>query len=193
MMSKISAWILRWFGWRLVSHNERLPRKCIVAVVPHTSNWDFPLGLLVRSAMREPIGFVAKDSLFRGPLGPVMRWMGGHPVDRSKKSNFVEAVADIFRREDEFLLSIAPEGTRKRVEQLRTGFYYIAKAAGVPLILCRFDWGNHIVEFSAPFWPTEDKERDFAFIYAYFRGVKGYHPKHSFLQEEPRAGVRSEE
>lgn len=182
MSSRISRWILKLFGFRVVLQAP-LPDKCVIPVVPHTSNWDFPLGLLVRSAIEKQIHFVGKDSLFRGPFGAIFRALGGYPVDRSRRNRFVDAVADIFRREPVFRLSVAPEGTRKRVETLKTGFYYISIAAGVPIVMCRFDYGQRLVEFSKPFYPTDDREADLAFIYDHFRGVRGFRPEYSFQYE----------
>ncbi len=124
--------------------------------------------------------FVGKASLFRPPFGWYFRWMGGHPVDRSKSNNFVEAVAQIFDEQEEFRLALAPEGTRKKVEKLKTGFYYIAKTASVPIVLVAFDHARKEVKFSAPIHPTDDMEYDFLAIHSFFRGVKGRVPEYSF-------------
>lgn len=158
----------------------RLPEKCVIAVVPHTSNWDFPIGLCIRVLMDEKIHFVAKDSLFRWPLGKIFRKLGGVPVDRSQRNNFVQAVAEIFSQRKRFRLTVAPEGTRSKVDKLKSGFYYIAIEAGVPIILCAFDWGKGEVRFDQPFTPTGDKEADFEYIYKFFEGATGYNPKKSF-------------
>jgi 1-acyl-sn-glycerol-3-phosphate acyltransferase len=179
MPQPFSKWILQQLGWRII-HPDPMPRQYIVAVVPHTSNWDFPLGLLVRSAMGEDIKFIGKSSLFRWPFGGLFRWLGGYPVDRSRRTNFTEAVAEIFQREPDFRIAIAPEGTRSKVDKLKTGFYYIAKEAGVPLILCAFDYGKKEVRFGEPFYPTDDAEADFAFIHDYWKGVRGRNVARSF-------------
>ena len=163
-----------------------LPDKCVVAVVPHTSNWDFPIGLCVRALMDEKIHFVGKDSLFRWPLGPILTRLGGVPVDRSKNNNFVQAVADIFRRRKQFRLSLAPEGTRSRVDTLKSGFYYIAIEAEVPIVLCAFDWGKGEVRFDQPFTPTDDKEADFEYFYDFFDGAVGFKPENSFIRPSKR-------
>jgi 1-acyl-sn-glycerol-3-phosphate acyltransferase len=179
MKQTISQRLLDAWGFQ-VEVPVPLPKKCVVPVVPHTSNWDFPLGLLVRAAIDTDIHFVGKDSLFKGPLGPIMRSLGGHPVDRSKRNNFVSSVVDLFNEVDELRLCLAPEGTRKRVDKLKTGFYWIARGAEVPLILCRFDWAKRLVSFSPPFYPTADAEADLAYINDYFAGIRGFHAKHSF-------------
>lgn len=179
-MATISKFILNVLGWRLDLQPKPWPRKYIIIVIPHTSNWDFPLGLLVRAAMQEEIGYVGKDSLFKSPFGFLFRWLGGIPVDRSKRNKFVDAVVDKFDGEEEMKICIAPEGTRKRVEKLKTGFYYIAKGANVPIILCKFDYGEKVIGTAAPFYPTDSMEADFAVIYDYFNGVKGKNPEHGF-------------
>lgn len=190
MFPDLSARILALFGWRIKLSERPFPEKYIVIVIPHTSNWDFPLGVLVRSAIREDIKFVAKDSLFRWPVAGIFRALGGVPVDRSKRSKFVEGVVEIFQQRETFKLCIAPEGTRSRVEQLKTGFYYISLGANVPLVLCRFDWATKVVEFGEPWMPSGDKEADFAHIYDYFRGTIGKIPENSFLYNETVDGKR---
>lgn len=185
MWSTLYRFILGLFGWKVITQGE-LPKQYIIAVVPHTSNWDFPIGILTRTIMHQDIKFVAKESLFRPPFGGIFRWLGGYPVDRSKSNRYVDNVVDIFRKEDEFKLCIAPEGTRSKVEKLKTGFYYIAKGAGVPILLCKFDYATREVVVSEPFWPTEDAEADFAFINDFFRGTRGKNPELSFLYEEEK-------
>ncbi|MCB0550838.1 MAG: 1-acyl-sn-glycerol-3-phosphate acyltransferase [Phaeodactylibacter sp.] len=181
MFRVISNFLLRTMGWEIITEYEELPRKCVIIAVPHTSNLDFPIGLMVRSVLGFDAKYVGKDSLFKNPiLGAIMRWLGGYPVDRSKRSNFVDAVVDIFDSKEDFIITIAPEGTRKKVDKLKTGFYYIALGAKVPIIMVKFDWEHKEIVFSKPFHPTGDAEADFAFITSYFRGVKGRNPEKSF-------------
>ncbi|MCO6478024.1 MAG: lysophospholipid acyltransferase family protein [Phaeodactylibacter sp.] len=181
MFRAISRFLLKALGWKIVTEFDELPKKYVIIAIPHTSNWDFPIGIMVRSVLGFDAKYVGKDSLFKIPiLGPVMRWLGGYPVDRSKSNNFVDAVVDIFNSKEEFAITIAPEGTRKKVDKLKTGFYYIALGAGVPIIMVKFDWANKTITFSPPFFPTGDKEADFEFITEYFRGVKGRNPENSF-------------
>jgi 1-acyl-sn-glycerol-3-phosphate acyltransferase len=186
MFSQLSKFILWLFGWKISSKYPVHINKAVVIVIPHTSSWDFPLGLLVRSAIAIDIKFVGKSSLFKPPFGWLFRWLGGYPVDRSKSHNYVQAMVDIFNKEPEFRVVLAPEGTRKRVEKLKTGFYYIAKGAGVPIILCKFDFGNKEVAFSEPFWTTDDTESDFAKIDDYFRDVKGKNPVLGYLYDSKK-------
>lgn len=169
-------------GWTIEGHFPRrkdIP-KYVVASAPHTSSWDLLLGLATRSIDRADfIGFVGKKELFRFPLGPILRWLGAYPIDRSKSSNYVDAVVDIFDRRESFAICIAPEGTRKRVNKLRTGFYWIARKAGVPIVLTALDYGNRVLRISDPIYPTNDAEADIEQITAFFRGVKGKNPERS--------------
>ncbi|MEM1215121.1 MAG: 1-acyl-sn-glycerol-3-phosphate acyltransferase [Bacteroidota bacterium] len=165
---------------------EPLPAKCVVPVLHHTSNWDFPVGLSIRPIIETDIHYVGKDSLFRWPYGKLFSALGGVPVDRSKSNNFVDAVAAVFPRREVFRLCLAPEGTRSKVDHLKTGFYYIALQAKVPLVYCAFDWGHGEIRFSAPYWPTGDKEQDFEHFYDYFRGTEGYHPELDFDIPPPK-------
>lgn len=178
-MRAVSKFILcRLLGWHFRGRFPDLDR-CVVAVAPHTSWVDFPLGLLVRSTIGIRINYVGKKSLFRPPFGWLFRWTGGAPVDRSKKSDTVQAVADIFRQRKVFRLALAPEGTRKKVDRWRSGFYYIAVAAGVPIVLVAFDYGKKEIAISEPYWPSGDFERDYPEYRKFFVGVKGYIPEYS--------------
>lgn len=180
MPGKISRFILSLVGWEVVIEEKPLPPKFVAAVVPHTSNWDFPLGLLTRNILGVAIKYVAKDSLFKPPFGFLFYWLGGYPVDRSKRQHFVDSVVDIFNEKEKFAIVLAPEGTRKKVNQLKTGFYFIAKKAKVPILLVKFDYGNKKVVVGKPFFPSSDVNADFEYINAYFRGVKGKRPDRSF-------------
>lgn len=166
---------------RVVDHNRgNWPAKCVVPTGPHTTNRDFPFGIWARAEIKQYIRFVAKSSLFWFPLGPILKALGGVPVYRQKRMNFTQSVAQIFRQRETFRLCIAMEGTRKKVDRFKTGFYWIAREAGVPLILCRFNFGDGIIEFSKPFYPTDDVRADFDFIYRHFDGIKGLKPENSF-------------
>lgn len=181
MKRRIAQWVLDYLG---VSYklDAPLPPKCIVVVVPHTSNWDFPLGVSVRTLINEEIVFIAKRSLFYWPYGFIFRWLGGMPVDRSKSNNFVQSVAEMYQKRDNFKTVISPEGTRTKVDKLKSGFYYIAKTAQIPIVLCAFDWENKEVRFDQPYYTTDDKEKDFEYIYDFFDGIKGFTPENSFTR-----------
>lgn len=177
MFSWISTRILDLLGWKITGHYPGEIKKFIIIVMPHTSNWDFPLGILLRSRFKADIKFLGKKELFRPPLGGLFRWLGGYPVDRSRKGRLVDEVADIFSREETFALTIAPEGTRRKVDKLKTGFYYIALKAGVPIVMIQFDYRRREVLIREPFYPTGNKEADFAVILDFFKSASGKHPE----------------
>ncbi|MFS4417632.1 1-acyl-sn-glycerol-3-phosphate acyltransferase [Maribacter sp. 2307ULW6-5] len=160
-------------GWRVNGEFPSHLKKFVIIVVPHTSWWDFLLGLLIRKVWNEEINYVGKKSLFDSPFGWFFRWMGGAPIDRSKSSDTVGATAKVFKQREKFRLTIAPEGTRKKVERWKTGFYYIAKTAQVPIVLIAFDFGKKEIKVSEPQNPTEDIAADFARYEAFFEGVQG--------------------
>lgn len=172
-MHKIAKFIYyKILGWKSVGTFPDVD-KCVVAVVPHTSWIDFFLGILIRKVWNEEINYVGKKSLFARPFGWFFRWTGGAPVDRSKKNNVVSATAEVFKRRNKFRLTLAPEGTRKKVEKWKTGFYYIAIEAKVPIVLVAFDFGKKQVKVSQPYIPTGDKKEDFKSYELFFKGVKG--------------------
>jgi 1-acyl-sn-glycerol-3-phosphate acyltransferase len=154
-------------GWRIRGGFPDVPRAVLI-VAPHSSNWDFPIGAFVKLALRLGGRFVGKHTLFAGPLGPLMRWLGGIPVDRRAASGFVGGAAEALRNADRMIIVIAPEGTRKRAPW-KSGFWRIATEAGVPVIPCAFDYPRHEVVFLPLFHPTGDYERDLASLRAHYR------------------------
>lgn len=158
---------------------SHIPQKVVIAA-PHTSWWDFPLGVLFRASMQADINYVGKASLFKPPFGWFFRWTGGVPVDRSKNSNFVDMVAEIYKTNESFNICLAPEGTRKKVDKLRTGFYYIAEKANVPIQMCSFDFRNKVLTWSELLYPSGDVENDMKIVENFFKGVLGKVPEYSF-------------
>jgi len=154
--------------------------KCVVIVVPHTHWLDFPLGVIVRKIINKEIHYIGKKSLFNPPFGWFFRWMGGTPVDRSKNTNVVEAVANVFKERSVFRFCLAPEGTRKKVKELKTGFYYIAKKAQVPIVMVAFDFGRKQVKISEALWTSADLNRDLRKVHQFYQGIKGRIPEYSF-------------
>ncbi|MBK8427589.1 MAG: 1-acyl-sn-glycerol-3-phosphate acyltransferase [Lewinellaceae bacterium] len=182
MFSWISKVILRLWGWKITGQYPRELDKVVVAVAPHTSNWDFPLGVLTNSAGKFRANYLGKHTLFRWPFGYLFRWWGGIPVDRSGNHNFVSSTVEAFQREKRLHLVIAPEGTRKKVERFKTGFYHIARLAGAPICLCTFDWEKREIFFDPVLFHTTDNEAaDIAYIWNYFKGVKGANPEKGVL------------
>lgn len=167
--------------WKIEGTISPEVKKCVLIVVPHTSWHDFNIGLFTRGVLGIAINFVAKKELFRFPFGAYFRWMGGAPLDRQKAENKVDAIAKVFSENEIFRLAIAPEGTRKKVTEWKTGFYYIALKANVPIIPVAFDYGSRTVKIKAPFWPTGNKESDFKILEQNFEGVVGKVPEYSFI------------
>lgn len=174
-MSKAARWLLGLFGWRVVYVPPPAP-KAVIIVYPHTSNWDFPIGILARSAIRLPISFAGKDSLFSQPFGVLFRWLGGIPVDRSKRSGFIAQMTAEFERHPRFYLAIAPEGTRRATDSLRSGFYRLALAAGVPLGCAFIDYSRREIGILDYLTLSGDESADLRQIAAVYAGRHGKHP-----------------
>lgn len=177
--SALARRLLGLWGWRVVF--EGLPRLQGVAIVyPHTSNWDFMVGILAKWAIGIPACFWGKDTLFRVPLfGRWLRWVGGLPIDRRAAHGAVGQMVELFAqhaRQDRLLwLGLAPEGTRRRTPGWRSGFYQLALGAGVPLGIVRLDWGRRELRFVDFLILSGDETTDYARLQALFAGVSGYH------------------
>jgi 1-acyl-sn-glycerol-3-phosphate acyltransferase len=177
-MRPIYILLFKLMGWKIDGSFPQELKKYIIAVAPHTSNWDFVIGVMARSILRLQRGrFLGKDSLFKPPFGWFFRWMGGYPVDRSGKQDMVQQVVDIFNTHDEFILALAPEGTRKKVVKLRTGFYFIAKGANIPIIPVGFDFSKKRVVISEPLYPSLNQELDFKVLHEFYRTIRGKNPE----------------
>ena len=175
-MQKLSKFIFtQILGWKLIGDFPKHLKKYVVIAAPHTSWKDFPIAILARNYSGEKVNFIGKNSLFKGPFGFIFRALGGTPVDRSQNSNMVDAIVQIFDNKEEFRLGISPEGTRKKVAKWKTGFYYIAKGAKVPIVMATLDFENKQIKFSEPYDTTDDKEKDFKHFHNFFKGVKGKH------------------
>ena len=136
-------------GWSI---DGKLPtiKKCVIIVVPHTHWQDFIIGVLVRDIIGMEINFIGKKELFKPPLGWLFKSMGGAPVNRGSKSNTVDSIVDIFNKREIFRLALSPEGTRKKVNTWKTGFYYVAKKANVPIVPVSFDFSKKKVTIFKP-------------------------------------------
>jgi 1-acyl-sn-glycerol-3-phosphate acyltransferase len=163
-------------GWQL---DSRLPpeKKFVIIGAFHTSNWDFPIGILGMWALGLKASWVGKHTLFRGPLGPVFRFMGGIPVDRTVHTGFIQRIAGLYKTRDEMALTIAAEGTRSRTEHWKTGFYFIAVEAGVPIALGYIDYGSKRLGVGATLYPSGDIKHDFATIKAFYQDKTGLRPE----------------
>lgn len=172
----------RLLGWKLVGTVDPNIKKCVIIVVPHTSNLDFFLGLLVRGIWNIKINFVGKKELFTFPFGYYFRSVGGAPLDRSGGKNNVDATVEVFNQHETFRLALSPEGTRKKVTELRTGFYYIALKANIPIIPVALDYGKKEVRTGEPIWVTGNYEQDMEqLILPHYKGVHGKIPDRGFI------------
>ncbi|GGW62228.1 1-acyl-sn-glycerol-3-phosphate acyltransferase [Winogradskyella epiphytica] len=163
-------------GWKIVGNtnfSKDTIKKSVLIAFPHTSWHDFYIGIMLRKIVGVKTNFVAKKELFKWPFGYYFKAVGGKALDRTSGQNKVQAIAKLYEEADEFRLMLAPEGTRKKVEEWKTGFYYIAKAANVPIIMFTMDFKNKQNKVSEPFYPTDDIEADFKFMKGFFEGVEG--------------------
>ena len=172
---------LRLSGWRIEGAFPRNP-KLVTVVAPHTSNWDFPLGLAVAFALELRVSWLGKHSLFKAPFKGFLQWLGGIPVDRRASHGVVGACVKAFEAAPALLLALAPEGTRKGVSRWKSGFHSIATKAGVPIFPVSFDYQDHVVRLMPPVWLNGTLEQDLPLIQALFSHAHG-------LRERPVEGT----
>jgi len=161
-------------GWKIIGDfSDKEVKKALIIVVPHTSWHDFYVAIFTRKSLEVMVNFVAKKELFIWPFGYYFRWMGGASLDRTSGQNKVEAISEIFNSKKEFRLALAPEGTRKKVKDWKTGYYYIAQKATIPIIPSSFNYKTKTVTIGAPFYTTGDIKADTKFLKDFFKDVKG--------------------
>lgn len=170
------AWLgLRLAGWKI----KGLPphaQKYVMIAYPHTSNWDFPLGVAVCILFRIKVYWLGKDSLFKGLAGPLMKWLGGIPINRSESRDVVQQIVDRFDSSEQMIIAIAPEGTRSQVRKWKTGFYHIAVGAKVPIVLGYLDYAKKQVGCLQSYAPIGDIDQDLLQIKAAYQGVEAKYP-----------------
>lgn len=164
-------------GWHFSVDNLPQYRKFVLIANPHTSNWDLPFMLACSYLGGLRISWLGKHTLFRGFGKPFFTWFGGVPVDRTAPKGMVQQVAEVFQKREELALAIPPSGTRRKTDGWKTGFYYIALEAGVPIIPTYLDWGKKRAGFGPAFIPTGDIEADFEVFREFYEGVKGKIPE----------------
>jgi len=168
-------------GWKVTANLPDL-QKYIVIAAPHTSNWDFPLGILVAKAINLQPHWMGKHTLFRWPYGWFFRSMGGIPVHRKRAGqNYMQQMADRFERAERMVLALAPEGTRSKTDHWKTGFHSIARAANVPILMGHLDFGKKEVGVGGMFYASDDIEADFEIIRAYYKDKRGKNPENASL------------
>jgi len=174
VLRALSLAFLKLAGWKVEGALPASARKSVLIAAPHTSNWDLPYTLMVGFALHLNLYWMGKASLFGPPFGPLMRWLGGIAVDRSKSNNLVAASAQALREADGPLqLVVPPEGTRGRTRQWKTGFYFIALEAKVPIVLAYMDYQRKVAGLGPLFTPTGDVERDMEEVKRFYAGIKG--------------------
>jgi 1-acyl-sn-glycerol-3-phosphate acyltransferase len=176
LRARLSFALLRAAGWSVVLV-QPVPAKCVAVVYPHTSNWDFPIGLLTKWVVGIPFRFVGKDSLFVPPFGALFRRWGGIPVNRRESTGFIAQLEAQFAAHDEFHLVIAPEGTRSRAEHWKSGFWHLARAAKVPVALAYFNYARRECGIGGYVTLTDDPRADMARIAAFYSDKTACHPE----------------
>jgi 1-acyl-sn-glycerol-3-phosphate acyltransferase len=171
----ISLVVLKIRGWRIEGQFPPIDRYVLIAA-PHTSNWDFPLTLCMTFALRGKIYWMGKKNLFCRPFGAMFKWLGGIPVDRSKSNNMVNQMIQQFSRNENLVLTIPPAGTRSHVMKWKTGFYYIALGAKVPVVLGFMNYRTKVGGIGPTFFPTGKLSADMQQIRAFYSGIHGKHP-----------------
>lgn len=188
LVQSIILRLYRRHGWR-AEGVVPTPRRFVIIAAPHTSNWDFVYYLGLTQELGIKTRFMAKSSLFRWPIGGFMRAMGGVEVDRKSSHNYVQAMVDAFASQDEFILTVAPEGTRGKTRRWKTGFYQIALAANVPLVVGLMDYGRKVGGLGPIIWPSGDFRADMEKVLAVYRTCIPRHPELAVTQIDQIVGA----
>lgn len=172
-LGRIVMWMLGW------SIQGKFPDrdKLVVIVAPHTSNWDFLIGMAAMLSIRLSASWLGKHTIFFWPLSGLLRWLGGIPIDRSLQKGTVDQIVDLFHSRKQLVLGLSPEGTRKKTEKWKTGFYQIALQAGVPILPISFDYSRKVVGIGPLLTPGGDLEKDLHAIGTYYSNIKAKHPE----------------
>ena len=176
MLQLLASALLKLFGWHAI---QGLPKfkKYVLIGAPHTSNWDFVVGMTAALAIGLRFKWLAKHTLFKNPIGPILKFFGGIPVDRRVRSSVIEKMTEMFNNSERLVIGITPEGTRSKTEFWKSGFYYIALSAKVPLCFAYLDYGNKKIGIGDHFIPSGDISTDMQIIRNFYRGMKGKRPE----------------
>ena len=182
----LSLAYLRLKGWTVEGSLPARAEKCVLIAAPHTSNWDLPYTLMVAFVLRLNVYWVGKASLFKPPFGPVMRWLGGIAINREQSTNMVAASAQALQAADgRVQLVVAPEGTRGQSGKApgwKTGFYYIAQGAGVPILMAYLDYAQKRGGLGPTLTPSGDVQKDMETVKAFYAPIQGKRAKHADMQ-----------
>ncbi len=204
-MKLISKIFLKLLGWKLDGNPppKEIFEKCVIICAPHTSNWDYPIALAVMNQLGIKAKYAFKKELMGFPFGPIFRALGGLSIDRSPRKegeeriSTVEAIADLYTKHDKLSLMIAPEGSRSLRKEWKTGFYYIALQAQVPICLSYLNFEKKVGGFGKIIHPTGDIHADLAEVMGYFKDKTARHPEkfsvdHRFYQENSNTTLPKE-
>ncbi len=177
LMTRWSRWILMRLGWRVEGTLPNLKKFVIIGAF-HTSNWDFFIAMAMMYALDVRGQWIAKHTIFRWPLGPLLRALGGRPVFRERHQGMVQEAIKVFRSSEQFIFAVTPEGTRSKVERWKTGFYHVAVGAQVVIVPAYFDYPGRRVGFGSPFKPTGDMESDLSELQKFYEPYRStaFHP-----------------
>lgn len=183
MLKNLSKTILySWMGWK-VNVNQSTPKKCIICVAPHTSNWDFLIGELYYTSIGLTSNFLMKKEWFFWPLGLLFRKLGGIAVERKKHTSMTDLLAEKAQEATTFSLAITPEGTRSKVQQWKGGFYFIALKAQLPILLYALDYSKKEIICTKTLIPSGDVDKDMKTIMEYYKNIKGKHPEKFAIEQ----------
>lgn len=166
---------LQIFGWNLVAELPPVQKYLLIGA-HHTSNWDLPLVLLMMAALGLRLHWIGKDSLFKGPQGKFMRWLGGVPVERGARKNFVSQMVDLYNERQNIVITISPEGTRRSTDHWKTGFYHIAQGARVPVAMGFLDYSTKTMGIGGYFYPSGDMDADLKILQEFYADIRGKYP-----------------
>ena len=175
LWQRAAKYSLRLFGWNLVSELPPV-QKYLMIGAHHTSNWDFPLILLMMAALGLRLHWVGKDSLFKGPKGKIFHWLGGVPVERGAKKNFVAQMVDLYNERKKMVITISPEGTRRGSDHWKTGFYHIAQGAEIPVAMGFLDYSRKTLGIGGYFYPSSDMNADLGILQNFYADKIGKNP-----------------
>ena len=167
------------FKWKIDGEFPKELNKYVIIAAPHTHWYDFILGILIKYSTELPSNFIGKASLFKKPFGFIFKAMGGVPVQRDKHNNLVQSTVNIFNSREKFVIALAPEGTRKKVDVWKKGFYYIAKGANIPVVRVIFDFENKTASILEPFYLSDNMESDLTELSSVYKGIRGKVPAYS--------------
>lgn len=169
----VSIFTLKILGWKVEGEIPKDVKKCVMIAAPHTSNWDLPFTLMTAFALKAKVYWMGKEQIFKPPYRGIMMWMGGVPVNRSQSNNMVQASIDAIQSNEQLFLIVPPEGTRSKVTYWKTGFYYIAHGAGVPILMGFLDFNRKTSGIAGIYTTTGDLEVDMNHIKSIYAPIKG--------------------